>query len=417
MRACFGISGRNSILSKRFSGKKEDILENAGGSFRLKEAVAARAKIERICECPERRNDIAVALQEIKRQALDDLKKVIFGGDESGSIVSELTASQVNFRIIRAIIENVPGRNVVTTALEHPSAYDAAAGYAGKMGMDFRVAKANPATGGVDTAEILKLVDKDTCLLSVMSASNITGHVFDLAEIAGEARRIKPDLYIMTDAVQHLPHAAMDAKKLKLDGVSYGPYKHFGTRGAGYGYVSERVARLPHDKLADKPSNEWELGTCSPPNFAAITKVVDYVCWLGSRFTDSGERRARYLAGMEKIHAYERSLTIRMLDGSDRAPGLRHIAGVEVYADSPNYGSRDPIVAFGMAGVDLSEAVKEYYRRGITVFERLNTSPYSKRIVESLGLAGAIRASPLHCNTFGEIDQFLKVTRDIAGKK
>ncbi len=108
---------------------------------------------------------------------------------------------------------------------------------------------------------------------------------------------------------------------------------------------------------------------------------------------------------------------IRMLDGSDRAPGLRHIAGVEVYADSPNYGSRDPIVAFGMAGVDLSEAVKEYYRRGITVFERLNTSPYSKRIVESLGLAGAIRASPLHCNTFGEIDQFLKVTRDIAGKK
>lgn len=403
-------------VEKDCFGRKRIFFDNAGGSLRLKDAAAARAEMERIGECPERTNDIAAWLQEIKEQGVNDLKKVIFGGDETGAIAAELTPSQVMYRIVRAIVENVPGKNVVTTSLEHPSAYDSAKVYAGRMGMEFRVAAANLRTGGVDTAEILRLLDKDTCLLSVMSASNVTGFIFNLAEIAEEARRIKPDLFIITDAVQHLPHGAMDAKKLGLDGITYGPYKHFGVRGCGYGYVSDRVARLPHDKLDAKPPNEWELGTYPHPNFAALAKVVDYVCWLGARFTDSGDRRAQYVSGIEKIHAHEHSLLIRMLDGDARVPGLRRIDGVTVHADSPNEVDRDPIAAIGIRGMDCTAAAEEYFRRGITVNARVNTSLYSKRIVESLGLSGVIRVSPLHCNNFDEIDRFLEVTKEIAGK-
>ena len=64
--------------------------------------------------------------------------------------------------------------------------------------------------------------------------------------------------------------------------------------------------------------------------------------------------------------------------------------------------------------MNLTEAVAEYYKRGITVFERLNSSLYSKRIVESLGITGCIRVSPLHCHDTKDIDDFLKVTADIA---
>ena len=39
--------------------------------------------------------------------------------------------------------------------------------------------------------------------------------------------------------------------------------------------------------------------------------------------------------------------------------------------------------------MDLTQAIAEYYTRGATVFERLNTSLYSKRIVKSLGLTAA----------------------------
>lgn len=401
-------------VEEDFRGRKRIFFENSGGSLRLKDAVEAKTELEKIAECPERTNDIAVFLQEVKNQGIKDLKEIIFGGDESGSIVSELTASQVMFRISRAIIENVPGKNVVTTSLEHPSAYDSAKMYAQKMGMEFRVAMANPKTGGVDTSKILKLIDKDTCLLSVMSASNISGYIFDIQEIVEGARKIKPDLHIITDAVQHLPHSTVDVKILKLDGINYAPYKHFGIRGCGFGYVSERVANLLHDKLEAKSPNEWELGTYTPPNFAALTKIVDYVCWLGSNFSDSIDRKEQYVIGMEKIHAYEHSLLTRMLDGTREVPGLRNIDGVEVYVDLPNSHDRDLIAPIGIKGLDYSKAVEEYYKRGITVYERVSTSLYSKRILESLGLTGSIRVSPLHCNTYEEIDQFLRITKKIS---
>ena len=140
-------------VEKDCFGRKRMFFDNAGGSLRLKDAAAARAEMERIGECPERTNDIAAWLQRIKEQGVNDLKKVIFGGDETGAIAAELTPSQVMYRIVRAIVENVPGKNVVTTSLEHPSAYDSAKVYAGRMGMEFRVAAANLRTGGVDTAE------------------------------------------------------------------------------------------------------------------------------------------------------------------------------------------------------------------------------------------------------------------------
>ena len=400
-------------VEEDYRGRKRIFFENSGGSLRLKSAVETKSELERIAECPERTNDVAVYLQGIKNQAIEDLKQIVFGGDASGSIVSELTSSQVMFRIVRAIIENVPGKNVVTTSLEHPSAYDSIKMYAEKMGMEFRVAMANPKTGGVDTSEIIKLIDKDTCLLSVMSASNISGYIFDIEEIVAKAREIKPDLYIVTDGVQHLPHGTIDAKKLNVDGINYAPYKHYGIRGCGYGYISERVANLLHDKLEAKPSNEWELGTYTPPNFGALTKIVDYVCWLGSHFTDSKDRKEQYLTGMDKIHSYEYSLFNHMLHGTKKVPGLMDIDGVEVYFDLENNIDRDLIVAMGIKGMDYSEAVKEYYKRGITVFERVNTSLYSKRIVESVGLTGLIRVSPIHCNTIDEVNQFLRVTKEI----
>ena len=75
---------------------------------------------------------------------------------------------------------------------------------------------------------------------------------------------------------------------------------------------------------------------------------------------------------------------------------------------------RDLISAIGFEGLDPTAAVAEYYKRGITVFDRVNTSLYSKRIVEALGLTGCIRVSPLHCHDTSDIDEFLRVTAEIA---
>jgi len=377
--------------------------------------VEAKAKLEKIPDCPERMHDTAKMLQKVKEDGIRDIMEVIFGA-KSGALVTELTASQVMFQITRAIIENAPGTNIVTTSIEHPSAYDAAQMYALRTGKEFRVAMGNPTTGGVDTEEILNHIDKDTCLLSVMSASNISGYIFDLEEIVTEARKINPDLYIISDAVQHIPHGALDAEKLRLDGANFAPYKTFGIRGCGYGYVSDRVARMPHHKLLAKAETEWELGTFPHSNYAAVSAIVDYVCWIGEHCRESKNRRELYVAGMDQIHLQEHSLLIHMMEGTGDIPGLRHIPGVQVFLDSEDTVDRDLISAIGIKGLGFTEAVAEYYKRGVTVYERINTSLYSKRIVESLGLAGAIRVSPLHCHDTSDIEDFLKITAEIAAQ-
>lgn len=47
------------------------------------------------------------------------------------------------------------------------------------------------------------------------------------------------------------------------------------------------------------------------------------------------------------------------------------------------------------------------------VYERVASSLYSKRMLDSFGLEGAIRVSPLHCNFVADIDRFLQITRQI----
>ena len=94
--------------------------------------------------------------------------------------------------------------------------------------------------------------------------------------------------------------------------------------------------------------------------------------------------------------------------------GLRHIPGVVVYLDTDDLASRDLIVAMAIENTDFTECVAQYQKRGVTVYERVISSLYSKRMLEALGLRGAIRVSPLHCHGVEDIDRFLRITTEIA---
>ena len=387
--------------------------ENSGGSLRLKESVLKQAEYQAYPDCPERTHNRSLDIKRVQLQGIDDIMKVVFGAKD-GALLSEMTASQVMFQMVGAILENCPGDNAVTSVMEHPSAFDAVKYYCDKTGKEFRVVGANPASGRIEVEDIKKVVTPTTTLLSVMWASNITGAIMDMKGIVKAAREINPDIYIVADAVQHIPHAAVDVDALKLDGVNFGPYKFFGTRGMGYGYVSDRVALLPHRKVLARDPKIWELGSPTPGNFAAMSAVVDYVCWIGKQFTDSEDRREQYVEGMKRIHMHEQSLLDLMLNGTANAAGLRSIEGVEVYADDPDLSRRDLIVGIGFKNMSYSDAVLEYRKRGVIVFERLNSSPYSKRAVEAIGTTGAIRVSPLHCHTEEDIEKYLLITKEIA---
>ena len=75
---------------------------------------------------------------------------------------------------------------------------------------------------------------------------------------------------------------------------------------------------------------------------------------------------------------------------------------------------RDLILAVAFDNIGYTEAVREYEKRNIIVYDRLATSIYSKRMLKSFGLDGVVRISPLHCNSKEEMYEFLLVTKEIA---
>ena len=387
--------------------------DNSGGSLRLRSCVEAKAELEMFPDCPERIHARGMGLKELAKEGAREILEIIFGA-KSGALMTELTASQTMFQMVGIIMENTGGKNAVTSAIEHPSSYDAMEYYCRKTGKEMRVVPANHETGGIDPDEVVKYIDQDTCLLSIMAASNISGTIMDLEEIARRARQINPDIYIISDAVQHAPHCTMDVDKLQIDGMNFAPYKFFGVRGCGFAYVSDRVANMPHHRLLAKEQKTFELGTCSPGNFAAAMEIINYVCSIGKHFIDSDDLKALYKEGMRRIHLQERALLYHMLEGTEEIPGLRHIEGVHIYTDTQDLTCRDLIAAIGIDNINYTQCVAEYQKRGVTVYERINTSIYSKRIVEALGLTGAIRVSPLHCHGTEDIDKFLKITGEIA---
>ncbi|MBR8414269.1 aminotransferase class V-fold PLP-dependent enzyme [Burkholderia cenocepacia] len=403
------IKSRFHHVDRDVDGRERLFFDNAGGSFRLKAAVDAYARVDALPDCPERIHARALDLQAIQSRGEDDVRTIL--NAQGGTVYASLTASGAMFDMVRAIMENVPGTNAVTTVLEHPSSYDAMTAYAERTGKTLRIAPSNPETGGVDVDAIVALVDADTALLSVMAASNISGAKFDIETIVARAREKKPDLFIVVDAVQHAPHGVIDLQRTPVDGINFAPYKFFGCRGSGMSWLSPRAAALPHHRLAAKENGVWELGSPAPAQFAVVSSIVDYVAWIGRYFTDSDDRRALFVEGMHRIELHERALLAALLDG------LRAIDGVDVYWDHDDLTQRDLIVGIGFAHLEPTQAVREYEKHGVIVYERVASSLYSGRMLKSFRLAGAVRISPLHCHAPDDIARFLAITEALAAQR
>ena len=109
-------------------------------------------------------------------------------------------------------------------------------------------------------------------MLCLQQASNQTGTVNDVTSIIREARRIKPDLYVVVDAVQYAPHGPIDVEDIGADAYAFGPYKAYGVKGIGFAHISERLANLPHENLLLKADTNWVLGSPAHAMFATWSK-------------------------------------------------------------------------------------------------------------------------------------------------
>lgn len=394
-----------------YSGQRV-YLEASGGSLRLRSVLETLAKEAAIPDELFRFNPASDYLTKRVEKGIEDVK--LFLGVKSGEIIPAHSATQTMFRAIGTITSNIPGTNIVTTELEHPAVLGATNYFAQSTGKEWRLAKLSKEISSVSLDAILEKVDKDTCLLAIQHGSNQTGAINDVKTIIQEARKIKPDLYVLVDAVQYAPHGQIDVEDYGADAYAFGPYKAYCVKGIGFAHISDRLAKLPHENLLGKPDTNWALGSPAHMMYASWSATVDYLCWLGSHFTESTERRDQIIASKDAIHAHMKALLHRAMYGSERIEGLLDQEHVTVCGMPKDIENRLCIFLFRLRGIDSSTAMERYNQEhGIRLAARIKDA-YSTVALEALGWPDAVRLSGAHYNTPGEIDLFLKATKALA---
>ncbi|MFC2170145.1 aminotransferase class V-fold PLP-dependent enzyme [Acidobacteriota bacterium] len=393
-----------------YTGKRI-YFEAASGSLRPKSVVEAMAKETCLPDQQGRANPGSDHSVEVTAKGIEDL--MTFFGAKSGQTIPGWSSSHVIYRITNAVLSAIPGTNVVTSGLDHASVRSAITQFAEKYGKKERIAEPNRDTGSVSKDTILGKIDKDTCFLAIIHTSNVTGEIFDVKTIVQEARKIKPDLYIMVDGVQYSPSDLIDVEDIGADAYVFAPYKNYGVKGCGYAHVSDRLAKLPHWKYIFKPETSWDIGGVEHQSYAAWSAVVDYLCWLGSHFTDSADRRELVVAAMQSIKAHSTGLLSTLIYGTDNIDGFKDMNHVAVYGMGEDMSRHACLVGFNLEGIESAKGCELYKHKQLRLHAP-GQDPFFAAMLKQLGIQSFIRLSACHYNTLEEIELFLEATASFA---
>lgn len=397
-----------------FQGERV-FFENAGGALTLKSVVETSAFMAAMPDNQGRDNPASKALMARIAQGKADMA-AFFNVPARQVFVGE-SGTELLFRLISVACLGAGGPagkgsgRVLGSTLEHPASRSAAHRWAGVAGLDHVLAVHDDATGTVTPEHYRPLITPDTRVATIVHTSPVTGIGVDVAAIAAEIRKVAPECLIIVDGIQHAAHGAVDVPALGVDGYVVSPYKMFSRHGYGVAWASDRLTALPHDILLGSGPDGWELGTRDTGAYATFSDVVDYLDWLGARFTDSPDRRQRLEAAGRAIQAHEAALCEAMLHGTGNLPGLAEMPGMIVIGGIEN-PAREGLVSLVVEGRDQTEVVAALNDAGIRTHLRL-ADHYSGNVLDPLGQPACIRVSLAHYNSVAEVARFLSVMQGI----
>lgn len=387
--------------------------ENAGGALRLKKAADAAAQLATIPDNQGRDNPASHALVRIIEDARRDL--LCFLGAQDGTVFLGESGTECLFRIIRAaVLGAAPGGRVLGSTLEHPATRSAARQWAAHAGKEYVCVPHDAQTCRLGAEDYARAVTPDTRVATIIQTSPVAGVAVDVDAVAAAVRAVAPECFLIADGIQHAPHGQVDIAAAGVDAYALSGYKIFSRHNYGVGWVSPRLANLPHEKLDGTPADHWELGTRDTAAYAAFSEVAAYLDWLGSHFTTGTARRARITAAGCAVTAHEKSLIELMLRGNAEQKGLAAMQKVRIIAGANN-PRREGLVSLSVRGVPSAKVVAELSARGVRTHIR-KSDYFSANILEPLGIPDCVRVSVAHYNSADEVLQFLQAMREIAAE-
>jgi cysteine desulfurase family protein len=295
-----------------------------------------------------------------------------------------------------------PGDHVITSSMEHNSVMrplrrlEAA-------GVELSVAQCS-AYGILDPGDVQKLIKKNTALVVINHASNVTGNIQPVAEIGSMVR--ERDMLMLVDAAQTGGCCPIDIEKDCIDLLAFTGHKNlFGPPGTGGLVIGTRVdtgrlaplktggtgSRSEHEFQPDFLPDRYESGTPNTSGLAGLDAGLKFIL-------DTG---------IECIRAHEIMLEKRLTDG------LKNIEGV-IICGGGNPAKQTATVSFNINGMSSSEAAQRLDEKyEIMCRPGLHCSPAAHRTIGTFP-SGTIRFSMGYFNTKDEIDSAIGAVHELA---
>ncbi len=242
----------------------------------------------------------------------------------------------------------------------------------------------------------LKAITKKTRVIAFAGSSNILGNNVDYITLAKKVKKINPNIIIVMDAAQYLPHHKINVN-CGIDFVACSCHKLLGPTGLGIVYMADKWLTLLQplkygggmNQTIDKTSyvlnnnvEKFEGGTMPLAQIFGWEAAIDYLNKVG----------------FDKISAYQHELKKYFVK---KLAGIKNIV---VY----NKNEPEPIIYFNINKVHAQDLASWLGTKGVICRAGLSCAKLAHHIINT---QAAIRLSLYFYNTKEEIDKFVKILK------
>jgi cysteine desulfurase/selenocysteine lyase len=290
------------------------------------------------------------------------------------------------------------GDHVITTSMEHNSMIRPIKSLE-MIGVESTIIQCDE-KGILDITLLKKAIRKNTKLIAITHASNVTGTLMPILEIGQLARR--NNILFLVDASQTAGVYDIDVQKMKIDLLAAPGHKSLmGPQGTGILYIREGIELIPmkeggtgsQSELLTQPEivpDRYESGTLNGPGIVGLGAGISFLLQ----------------EGLDKIRIYKEALTRYMLDE------LKKIKEIQLYGPQDPY-EQAAVISVNIGKKDSSEVgyILDHVF-DIAVRSGLHCAPLAHKTIETFE-QGTVRLSLSYFNTEEDVLKTIEALRQI----
>jgi len=325
----------------------------------------------------------------------EQVSELIGAGEAEEIIFTSSATEALNLALIGGLR---PGDHLIISSMEH-NAVARTAYHLKSIGVELGVVEADK-WGMITPEAVAQAIKKNTRLVAILHASNVTGGIMPIEEIGLVCK--SAGVLFLVDASQTVGVIPVNVRQAEADLLAFPGHKGlYGPPGIGVLYVRSGIELEPRKfGGTGSQSENLEMPHLIPDRYEAGTLNTVGIAGLGA-----GIEFVRQ-TGMEKIAAHERELTRHLLDE------IKNMSRITTYGP-PDLKNRVGVVSFSIQGVDSTDVsfiLDQVY--GIAVRAGLHCAPMAHRTLGTLE-EGLIRVSFSIFNTHEEVDQLISALYEI----